>query len=253
MLETALGSALCAEVIMAKPIIYTLKIENTSPSEAPMQWVAEYISEYAKMLGCKEHVHLSNIRDNCIALDASITPQYNQAVSANISRYKIDHRAAFDRFDRLLRKHGHWAALFDQHGVLQAEFPGIKKPEETPLTIQQTSSMQGTLVWIGGESELSIAHLSIGSGRTIKCRMPRNMAKVVSKYLYEEFVFSGTASWHRDDEGKWCIEDYLHVKSYELLSDNAIDKTLGELRSSMGEWSQTDYVEEIVDRIRQGE
>lgn len=238
---------------MAKPIIYTLKIENTSPAEAPMQWVADYISEYAKMLGCKDHVHLADVRDNCIALDAAVTPQYTQNVRANISRYKTDHRTAFERFDRMLRKHGHSAVLYDQHGVMQAELLGVKKPEEVPLSIRQTSSIQGTLVWIGGESDLSVAHLSLGSGKTQKCRMSRNMAKIVSKHLYDEFIFTGDAYWSRDEEGKWCIEDYLQVKSYELLPESSLSDTLEGMRKTMGEWSQTDDIEGIINRIRQGE
>lgn len=231
---------------------YTLKIENTRPADAPMHWVAEYISEFAKMLGHKSDVHLAGVRDNCIALDASINARSAAKVAECVRSYRSLNRTAYDRFDRLLRKHGTYAVLYDELGIARLELPGIKKPEEQTVSIRQHTSIKGELTWIGGESELSTAHLSLGNGRTQKCHLSRKMAREISGHLYETFIFDGESNWHRNEEGQWSMGDYLTVKSYELVEDGSLSESLDKMRQVMGDWSQTDDVEDIVTRIRKG-
>lgn len=231
---------------------YTLKIERTSPSNAPMHWVADCISEFAKMLGRKADVHLQEIRDNCIALDAAVDPKGVAAVRHNIASYRAENRKAYERFDDLLRKQGTYAVLYDQANRAKLEIPGIKIPYENPIAVRQSTTIKGELEWIGGGGidGLSIAHFRAGDGTSYKCRLPRKKAKEVSGQLYEAFVVTGDAHWLRDKNGHWSVQDYISVKEIERLDDRGLDDTLVALNEVMGEWTKNEDIEDLIARLR---
>lgn len=231
---------------------YTLKIERTSPEAAPMQWVADCISEFAKMLGHKADVHLQGIRDNCIALDALVDPKGARGVRHNIASYRADHRRAYDRFDDLLRKQGTYAVLYDQDERVRLEIPGAKIAYQKPMSVRQSTTIKGDLEWIGGGGldEPSIAHFVAGDGTSYKCRLPRDKAKEVSGQLYETFVVTGDAHWARDKNGHWSVQDYISVKEIERLEGQSLADTLVALRGTMGEWTEVEDIEDLIARIR---
>lgn len=231
---------------------YVLKIENTSPSDASMHLMGDFILEFSKMLGSKEQVHLKDIRDNCVALDATIEPKAIPAVRSSINRYRTENRSSYDRFDNLLRKHGSYAVLYDGLGNSCLEIPGIKRPGERSISLRQTTTVKGELVWIGGTSDNCVAHLKADESTTYKCSLSRGRAKEISSHLWAVFVVTGPANWVRDKNGKWAIQDYIHVKDIERLDDVSLGDTLGRLKQSLGDWSQTDDIEDLVSRIRDG-
>lgn len=219
-------------------IEYILRIDVFKPESAPMQKMAEYLLELAKLLGETEHVHFSQISEGSLQLHAQADfvaePRIQERLAA-IQEKGTDSYKVNETINKMLAKDNAVGELYRKpvRGIEAAKilvFPGRDKPKPREFKLKQQGNIEGILVRLGGKDASINAELDAGEGRYQKCTMNRDLAIELAPHLFRTPLrLQGDGTWRRDEEGKWVIEDFK-AQSFEELRDEDLPTALKLLR-----------------------
>lgn len=237
---------------------YRFRIDAFTPATMPMVRLAEYMADLAALLGEPERVHFARLEEGSTVLVQTIEEAAAPKVANRVRRVPggdapADAVRAFQNLDRRLAQDNAVATLTAPDGAEVIRFPGRERP--TPLTygsFRQQGSLDGVLVSIGGRDESAHATLE-DLGQFWRCETTREMARKLSRHLYEKplRVF-GEGRWRRDPEGSWALERFV-ASHFEVLDDAPWPETVARLRKIEGaEWKQLDDPLEELARLRHG-
>lgn len=234
---------------------YRLKIDAYSPETMPMARLAQYMSEFAALLGERDAVHFHRLTRGSTVLNAKIDREAAPKVRDRIESVRVGEATgepmrAFATINKLLRDDNAVGILKSTHtkGIV-IRFPGREAAEEKFASIRQQGSIDGIVTGVRGRDDT--IHITIQSeGRQISgCEASRTIAKQLGAKLFEPVRLFGRGKWSRDADGVWTLL-YFKIENFEALRDETLTDALIDLRSIPTEWGDDAY--SLLDMIRQG-
>ena len=134
------------------------------------------------------------------------------------------------------------------------DFPGRMKFVELPYgPFNQSGTLQGVVIVVGGESDPVPIHIQDGEVTHI-CRAKRPLAKELAQHLFATHVrVTGTGRWFRDAEGQWTMKSFT-IGEYAVLRADSLSRVVEQLRQLPGKWKERHRDPlATLDSIRHGE
>ncbi|WP_232346411.1 hypothetical protein [Cupriavidus sp. USMAA2-4] len=137
----------------------SFRIDSFTPETLPMSRLAEYLAQLAQLYGSEERVHFEKLKKGSaivqVAIEEPAFPKvYQRLQSVKTGDPDPDAQKAFKAIDRLLRQDNAVGTLSRPNaGGKILEFPGRKLPVAETHTIQQPTTIDGTVIKIGGRDE----------------------------------------------------------------------------------------------------
>lgn len=230
----------------------SFRIDSFTPDTLPMSRLAEYLAQLAVLYGSEERVHFEKLKKGSaivqVAIEEPAFPKvYQRLQSVKTGDPDPEAQKAFKAIDKLLRQDNAVGTLSRPSSGKILEFPGRKLPVAETHTINQATTIDGSVIKIGGRDETIPVLLQDQEGKTFKAEIRgKANAKELSKhYLEAPLRFHGQGKWIRYANGAWEL-DMLYIQSYEEIDSVSADVILDELRTIRGNgWaSMKDPLEE---------
>jgi hypothetical protein len=231
-----------------------LKIDVFTPQTLPMSRLAEYLKQFALMVGYENSVHFSEVCEGSADLLAYAEPP---AVS------KLRHRAqavvdgsapkpALKAFaalnDLLVEDAGVGEVFIGSTKVI--EFPGRRGAAIEEIgPVRRNTSLDGQIFSIGGRDETINVHLRSGERET-RCIVSVDLARRLAPYLFGGKVrLVGSGSWYRVDS-VWQMRTFTAV-DFVPIDSSPLDVTLGKIRKIFDGVSPDDFMS-TMSELREG-
>ena len=238
---------------------YKFRIDAYTPETLPMERLAEYMADLAKILGEPANVHFVRLDPGSTVLVQMIDEEAEPKVRHRIQTVRsgdgpADALLAYNRINRRLLDDNAIGALSDDRGANVIDFPGRNLAD--PVTFgafNQTGSLDGQLIRIGGVRDQVPVILLASDGTHINCQAPREMAKTIARYLLgPELRVHGDGRWHRDKTGTWQLARFT-IGSFEVLDGEPLSAVVARLRDIKGsEWPEVEDPWAELERERNG-
>lgn len=245
---------------MKKPNTYTLRIRGSHPSKLPLDRLALYLTEMARLLGDNEHVHLDRVGVGSAALQVWVETEVAADVAQRVSlavrdsdEAESDALKALSMIDELLAQDGRSAELKDPDGVIIRPFTGRRQTAPAKdMLIDQESTVTGQVIKIGGRDDTIPLLLRDADGHEYRCTVKgTDLAREISAhYLGDPIEVAGKAKWRRSQDGVWTLENLLVTSWNEISTDwEAAHALMTQLASG---WSEVADIEGRCAEIRKG-
>jgi hypothetical protein len=225
--------------------VYRFKIADSwSPATLPMQRLAEYMAEFAKLLGQSEHVHFEAIEASSAVLAAKVDEPARPNVQERIGSLRAgtapeDVRKAARRLDDFLAADNARGALYgDNDNVILIPFAGKDRPKPIVFgPFREEGSLEGQIVSIGGEDETIHVHLRDGDIVHTKLVATIEIARKLAPYFLGPIIrVHGTGTWVRHGDGVWELRSF-RIVTFDPLDETPLTKVVEKLRAVKGnEW-----------------
>jgi len=236
---------------------FSFTIDAFTPDTIPMARLAQYMADFAVLLGSEQNVHPGKLKKGSTILTARVEWEAEPKVRERL--HSVRTRTANDRamsaaasLDERLAEDNAKGKIVDPSGSQVIEFPGRDRfamPEYGP--IQQPGSFQGVPIKVGGENDPVPVHLEDGKEKYV-IDAKRSLAKEIAKHLFTNVVrVEGMGRWTRTADGVWKMLSF-HAQSMQVIEDADIRKNLGELRSIDSAWKKSTDPLQTLDQIRRG-
>ncbi len=226
---------------------YRFLIDAFRPETLPMERLAEYMTDLAKVLGEPGSVHFVRLDPGSTVLvqtiDEEAEPRVRHRAREACSGFgPADAVDAYKRLNRRLLDDNAVGTLSDDKGTNVVEFPGRNLAE--PVTFgafNQVGSLDGTVIRIGGVNKQVPVTLETSDGAQIHCTATRELAKTIAQYIFgPEIRVHGTGRWFRDKTGQWKLERFTAGR-FEILDGEPLSAVVARLRDIQGnEWPEVE-------------
>ena len=218
---------------------YRFKIDAFTPDTLPMARLAEYMADFAKMLGEPESVHFDRIENGSATLvsvvDDTAVPKVRERFNGiRAGDGPADAMQAYRETNRRL-KNDNCVGILTENGVADIIlFPGREMEEPVsygPFT--QEGSLDGKVIMVGGKSDPVPVHIEQGSV-TYNCHARREIASALGRYLFKsELRVKGSGRWTREPDGTWTLNRF-NICSFQVLEDEPLSMVIARLREVPG-------------------
>lgn len=223
-----------------------------------MARLAEYMSELARLFGNADKVHFVKLKRGSAVLETSVEAVAAPKVRTRLSQTGApaandEASTAFHKIDLMLANDNAVGKL--QRGkALVLRFPGRTSPRIKVGSITQLSTIQGTLVRIGGRDKTSHGLIEDVMAKSWRIVMTRQEAKALAKLIYGPILrICGPARWTRNETGGWDLEE-LRVQSWEELGEESLQQGIQQLRDIPNvEWREDPDPLGFLNQVRSGE
>lgn len=208
---------------------YSFRIAGFTPETLPMVRLAEYLGDFAKLLGSPEHVHFGDLKDGSAVLVAAVdqearpvvNPRVRAATRGDGSKEAV---GAWNRLNEMLGRDNTSATLEFPGGEV-IPFPGSAPPAKPIGPVRQDTTIQGRIVRLEGYGEDISVGVEDETGLTGRVVVKATHASEIGELFHRYVRFAGSGKWRRDTDGQWCLE-HLDVTSFEALDEQPLDETL---------------------------
>lgn len=245
---------------MTDVVKYVFKIKGEySLNTLPMERLAEYMAELARMLGEPNKVHFVELVESSIGIVHAVERDTSEIIDARIDDIQrgtapIANMAAYRALNKKLKEDKSFGELAPLGGAKLLPFPGKDAPEPVTLSgVMESGSIDGMIIRVGGKREEIPVAIQSGDVVYGKCVATKPLAKELAKFLFEgELRLFGQGRWSRNEDGVWALQKF-HISRFEKLDDAPLDSVIADLRSIPHEqWGDAeDYWEEAMD-LRNG-
>lgn len=214
-----------------------------------MARLAEYMREFAELLGSRQAVHFAGLVKGSVVLRARVDESLTAETAIRILEVKAgtapkDAVERVAKIDRLMRDDGARGEILRRDGNVIYAFEGAQSPAsaQPEITISQDGELTGTVMRIGGRDETVPLLLGDTDGNFFEATIKgRELAKQIAAYLFGQPIrVSGNGTWTRDAEGAWKLDRFL-ATSFEVLDDRSALDVINEMRVLAGNgWSEID-------------
>lgn len=219
-------------------------IDAYSPDTIPMAKLAEYMADFAALLGRENAVHFAGLEKGSTKIKARIEFEDVPKVTTRLSDIRRgspppDAAKAFAQIDARLANDNAVGRIFveGQEGIATAEllaFPGRDRPKAQSYgPFNQEGSLDGLLISVGGKDETISLRLQNGTTTYSSCETTRTIARELGKHLFEPVRIHGTGRWMREADGQWTLRSF-RVHRFEVLGKNSLRDTVTALRAVRG-------------------
>jgi hypothetical protein len=246
-----------------------LKIEGFTPEAIPMGRLAEYMADFAKLLGGDGGVHFVGLERASVGIRARVSEPQSGVVRERVQAVKrregpADARAAFRSIDERLREDRTYASIVRPTGAQIFQFPGIKAPPAPVFKpVEQDDNLRGHVVGVGGRSKkiadapegkgLGVpVYIDTGGPVVVTCHASRDLARDLAHHLFEQPLrFLGRATWVRAPEGGWSLDRFV-VRDFEPIEGDTFADIAGALRTIPNDIKEGDDAWSELLRLRAG-
>jgi hypothetical protein len=234
-------------------------IDAYSPETNPMAKLAEYLADFAALLGRDNAVHFVGLETGSTKLAARVEFEDVPKVTLRLNEIRrgvppkdatklfaqIDARLANDNaVGRILIEGGKGAAAAEL-----LAFPGRERPKaQTWGPFNEDGNLDGLLISVGGKDETVSLRLQNGDTTYSNCDTTRTIARELGKHLFEPVRVFGTGRWTREPDGTWTLMRF-RVHRFEVLGTDSLRDTVNALRAVHGSGWKTmaDPLVELAD------
>lgn len=218
---------------------FALRVRGVSPESIPMARLAEYLREFAELLGSRSSVHFAGVVKGSAVLRAHVDEQATTDATRRLlaSRDGSAPKDVLDRasrIERFMREDGARGEIVRRDGNILYVFEGARRrvEEQPEITISQEGELIGTVMRIGGRDETVPLLLSDADGKFHDLNIKgKELAKQIAAYLYGAPIrLLGTGTWIRCSDGAWRLDRFL-AHGFEPLDDRPISDVLNEIRT----------------------
>jgi len=222
---------------MSEDDTYELYIDAFTRTSIPMSRLAEYMADFAVLLGHEEHVHFDKIKPGSLALAARADPVAQNKVQRRLdeARYGTGPKTAMDALRSIDDKLAADNAIGSvRHGKAKIiEFPGRTRPVESSLgPIIQPGTLDGEVIQVGGRDETINIHIKAGDDIR-RCITTKAIARRLAQHIFGTPVrVRGRGTWSRTESGEWELHRF-DIESFETLEETPLSKIFEGLRARL--------------------
>jgi len=244
---------------MAGSSEYRLKIDVYTPATIPMARLAEYMQEFAVLLGEAKSVHFVRLEEGSLnvvsAVEREAAPKVeNRVLNAKRDEGPREPREAIRAINRKLREDNGIGELLTNTGAQIIRFPGREETELVSFgAFNEQGSLDGVVIVIGGRSDPVPVHIESLESVIYNCYASRAVARELAKYIFgRELRVHGIGRWLRSEAGKWQLERFI-IGNFEILNDESLTSVVADLRAVSGsEWPSLSDPWTELDELRHG-
>lgn len=219
---------------------YRFRIDAFTPDTLPMERLAEYMGDLAKILGEPESVHFVRLEPGSAVLvqkidDAAEPKARARARASKVGEGPAEAVAAYRRLNKRLLTDNAVGTLDDDQGTNVVLFPGREQAEPVTFgSFTQDGSIDGVIIRLGGVRDPVPVTLETTEQKHVHFLANREMAKTLAQYLFgPELRVFGTGRWSRDKLGVWTLERFVAGR-FEILGNEPLSAVLARLRDVPG-------------------
>lgn len=209
-----------------------LKIDVFTPQTLPMARLAEYLKQFAVLLGNEDQVHFDRVDAGSAELLAFVQPSAVSKVKARalgVTDRSAPKAAikAFAAIDELLAEDGAIGeAVLGNSKII--EFPGRRRNIAEQIgPVFRSTSLDGQVFSIGGKDETINVHLRNGE-KEARCIVSIDLAKRLAPYLFGGNVrLFGSGYWYRINSA-WQMQSFT-AADFLPLNSQPLEPTLGKV------------------------
>jgi hypothetical protein len=219
-------------------------IDAYSPETIPMAKLADYMADFAALLGKENAVHFAGLEKGSTKLAARVAFEDVPKVTTRLHDIRRgnppkDAARLFAQIDDRLAYDNAVGRIFIEAdaGAAPAEllaFPGRDRPKAQsygPFT--QEGSLDGILISVGGKNEPISIRLQNGETTYSNCETNRSIARELGKHLFEPIRIHGTGRWMREMNGTWTLRAF-RVHRFDVLDKDSLREAVTALRGVPG-------------------
>lgn len=236
-------------------------IDAYSPDTIPMAKLADYMADFAALLGKDNAVHFAGLEPGSTKIAARVEFEDVPKVTTRLQDIRRgnppkDAAKIFEQIDVKLANDNAVGRIFveGEDGAAPAElltFPGRTRPKAQsygPFT--QDGHLDGLLVAVGGITENVPVRLQNGDTTYSNCETTRTIARELGKHLFEPIRIHGSGRWIREADSKWTLIRF-RVHRFEVLNTASLRDTVTALRAVRGSgWKVMDDPLAELDDLR---
>ena len=216
---------------------YELYIDAFTPASIPMSRLAEYMADFAVLLGHEEHVHFDKLKPGSLALAARADHIAQNKVQRRLdeARYGTGPKAAMDAVrsidDKLAADNAIGSILHGKAKII--EFPGRTRPVKSSVgPIIQPGTLDGEVIQVGGRDETINIHIKTGEDIR-RCITTKAIARRLAQHIFGTPVrVRGKGTWSRADSGEWELHRF-DIEDFEPLEETPLSKVFEGLRARL--------------------
>jgi len=247
--------------IMKKPDwTFALKLHRCKPESMPIGRLAEYLLEFAGLLGKDAPVRFSGIVKGSVVMRARALDDSHESIASRLvlvagNQGTKDAASKADKLDAMMREDGIFGEVINHAGAVILPFPGAKRKvdiSQTEYVVTQEGELTGVVTRIGGRDDTVPLTLEDADGVYYETNVKgRELARELGRLLFGSPIrVFGTGTWKRTNDTKWKLEKFI-VQSYEELDTRPLSEVLAELRDIPGNgWAALDNPIDEWRRIR---
>ena len=216
---------------------YELYIDAFTRASIPMSRLAEYMADFAVLLGHEEHVHFDKLKPGSLSLTARPDQVAQNKVQRRLDevRYGTGPKAAMDALRSIDDKLAADNAIGSiRHGKARIiEFPGRTRPVESSIgPIIQPGTLDGEVIQVGGRDETINIHIRAGDDIR-HCITTKAIARNLARHIFGTPVrVRGRGTWSRAESGEWEFHGF-NIESFEPLEETPLSKVFEGLRARL--------------------
>jgi len=237
---------------------HRFKIDVYTPDTLTMARLAEYMLQFAKLLGEPERVHFVDVESGSAVLLARI----EEVAALKVQRRLVDAAhgrgdpsalKALQELDDMLANDNAVGQLLDEAGAEIISFRGRNRPK--PLEygpFREDGVIEGIVIKVGGKGAAVPIWLQDRATVYKNCTAKRPLARKLAKHYDGSLLrVSGSGSWMRLATGAWLMRSF-EIKDFEPLDDAPLSEVIGRLQRVEGaDWGD-DPLGDLA-RLRTGE
>jgi hypothetical protein len=219
--------------------------DSFTPETFPMERLADYLAELAKLLGEPRHVHFREVRTGSTQLIASIDDSVRIKVRDRVQAVREgggpkDAQKAFAAIDEMLRRDNASGELSGESGAVVVPFPGRNRAELIAFgPIKQDGTLDGQIVRIGGQDDT--VHVFLRDGSVVHTGLfttPEVARRLAVHFLGATLRLRGVGTWFRAGDGTWELKKFK-ISDFEALDETPLLDVVRSLRNVKGsEWGE---------------
>lgn len=235
----------------------TFIIDGYTPDTLPIGRLAEYIKNFANLVGPNSNVRFQRVGKGSAALINRAPQETVPEVRARIAAAQQG-EGPKEAVNGLTGLKGMLAQDVTSGRIKEESRKIIEFPKPTtPLygPVYEEGTLEGIVIRIGGKDQTIHIHLKDGE-RVYPCyTTDLAKAKALRSYLleYEKPIrISGKGKWCKSPNGAWDLLDFK-IADYEPLSNDELQQVLERMRQIPGSgWDKIDDPLAELDTIRKG-
>jgi hypothetical protein len=236
-------------------------IDAYSPETIPMAKLAQYMADFAALLGKEHAVHFDHLEGGSTKIVSTVEFEDLPKVTTRLTEIRNGTapkelaRLAAEIDDRLANDNAIGRILFEEgERGATAEllaFQGRDRPKAQSYgPFNQEGHLDGVLIGVGGKDETISVRLQNGEITYSHCDTTRAIARELGKHMFEPVRIHGTGRWTREADGHWQLLRF-RIYRFEVLGTDSLRETVAALRAVPGSgWKDIDDPLAELDDLR---
>jgi hypothetical protein len=216
---------------------YELQIDVFTPGSIPMARLAEYMADFAVLLGNEEHVHFLKLKAGSLVVVSCVEAVAQNKVQRRLDevRYGNAPKPAMDSFRQIDEKlsFDNAAGSIVRGQVKIIEFPGRNRLAAASLgPVVQPGTLDGEVIQVGGRDETINVHLRSGDD-IHHCITSKAIARRLAQHIFGSPIrVRGRGVWSRAETGEWKLHRF-DIDAFETLDETPLSSVFEGLRSRL--------------------